>query len=376
VTGNTILPSNHNPVLEDIGGNGLSAVLVRDGRAPMTGPLNMGNNRLTNLAAGSATTDAVNLSQLSTVANGIGFRNQIINGDFDIWQRAVSQSTSGYGSDDRWNNFSTGSTKVVSRQAFALGQTAVPGNPKYFSRTVVTSVAGPGNGVNKTQPIEFVSTLSGQTVTVTFYAKADANKNIAVEFSQVFGTGGSPSATINGIGVQTCALTTSFQKFSYTVAIPSISGKALGSNNNDSLSLSFWFDAGSNFNSRTNSLGQQSGTFDISHVSVVAGDATLEADPFSPRHIQQELALCQRYYSVMTSTFRAYAAGGSNVGGRMSYPVTMRAIPSVVNVGATFSNASAFQTPEVGVDGFGYFSVVTATGVMFQNASTLSDAEL
>lgn len=65
VTGQTILPSNHNPPLEDIRDNGLSAVLVRDGRAPMTGNLNMGTtNKIVNLAAGTSPTDAVNKTQL------------------------------------------------------------------------------------------------------------------------------------------------------------------------------------------------------------------------------------------------------------------------------------------------------------------------
>lgn len=71
VTGQTILPSNHNPPLEDIALQGLSAVLVRDGRAPMTGNLNMGNFKITNLLAGTATTDAVNKAQLDTLATSI-----------------------------------------------------------------------------------------------------------------------------------------------------------------------------------------------------------------------------------------------------------------------------------------------------------------
>lgn len=73
VTGNTILPLNHNPPLEDIRDNGLSAVLVRDGRAPMTGTLNMNSNKISNLLAGTAGTDAVNLTQVRTLAGTFGF---------------------------------------------------------------------------------------------------------------------------------------------------------------------------------------------------------------------------------------------------------------------------------------------------------------
>lgn len=64
VAGQTIQPSQHNPVLEDIGLSGLSNVLVRDGRAPMTGALNMNTFKVINLLAGSSPTDAVNKQQL------------------------------------------------------------------------------------------------------------------------------------------------------------------------------------------------------------------------------------------------------------------------------------------------------------------------
>lgn len=75
---------------------------------------------------------ATKARQLSSVPGT--FRNKIINGDFDIWQRGVSQTSSGYGSADRWRNTHAGSTKTTSRQAFTFGQTDVPGNPTYYMR--------------------------------------------------------------------------------------------------------------------------------------------------------------------------------------------------------------------------------------------------
>ena len=222
-----------------------------------------------------------------------GFRNAIINGNFDIWQRGTSGTTSYVA--DRWAGGASGSTIAQSRQAFTLGQTDVPNEPTYFHRTVVTSSAGASNFSILSQLVEDVRTFAAQTVVLSFWAKADASKNMAVEFQQVFGTGGSPSTAINSLGVTTCALTTSWKKFSVVVTLPSISGKTLGSDNNSNLRLNFWFDAGSNFNSRSNSLGQQSGTFDITQVQLEAGPV---ATPFERRPIGTELALCQRYYEV------------------------------------------------------------------------------
>lgn len=238
---------------------------------------------------------------IANIGGGVlaGFRNKVINGNFDIWQRGASQTSNSYGSVDRWYCGHVGSTKTHSRQSFALGQTSVPGNPAYFSRTVVASVAGVANYVNISQSVEGVQALAGKTVTLTFYAKADANKPISAELNQYFGSGGSPSADVSGIGATKFDLTTSWQKFTVVVALPSVSGKVLGTNVNDALRVSFWFDAGSNWNARSANLGQQSGTFDIAHVSLVEGDATAEADPFSPRHIQQEEALCLRYFEML-----------------------------------------------------------------------------
>ncbi len=65
VAGELILPSNHNPPLEDIG-SALSNVLVRDGRATATGNWNMGGNRITNLGEGSNPNDAATVGQSSS----------------------------------------------------------------------------------------------------------------------------------------------------------------------------------------------------------------------------------------------------------------------------------------------------------------------
>ena len=68
--GDTVLPSQHNPPLQDIA-SVLSAVMVRDGRAPMVAPLAMNNNPITGLAAGTDPTDAATVAQV-TGASPIG----------------------------------------------------------------------------------------------------------------------------------------------------------------------------------------------------------------------------------------------------------------------------------------------------------------
>jgi hypothetical protein len=266
-----------------------------------------------------------NLTNVASINAGplAGMRNAIINGNFDIWQRGTS-FTGGYGS-DRWVTNVNGSTAVTSRQAFTLGQTDVPGEPTYFSRTVVTSVANAANYVQLVQLIEDVRTFANQQITVSFWAKADASKPISVQMGQRFGSGGSPSTDVY-FGVTKTTIGTSWQKIAITATVPSISGKALGTDNNSSLGIDIWFDAGSDFNARTDTLGQQSGTFEIAQVQMEPGAV---ATTFERRPIGTELSLCQRYYCETRGSHRFYSAINTQTGENQVYwPVQMRAAPT------------------------------------------------
>lgn len=233
--------------------------------------------------------------------------NYIINGNFDHWQRGTTQIGGGYASVDRFVLDHNVTTKTASKQTFTFGQTEVPGDPINYLRHVVTSVAGSNSYCNMGHRIESVKTLADKKVTLSFYAKADAVKNIAIEFAQYFGTGGSPSALVTGIGAQKIALTTAWKRYVITVDIPSINGKTLGTSNSDYLAAVFWFDAGTGFNSRTASLGQQSGTFDIACVSLVEGDKDIKP---IPRSYTEEWELCLRYYEIIYDISMTNATNG------------------------------------------------------------------
>ncbi len=318
----------------------------------MAGEITVGGNIL---ASHTGIDGAGSLTLGNTVApaSSYMFRNRIINGNFDIWQRGTSLSVQGFCA-DRWFVVPFNSTQVTSQQSFTNGQTEVPGNPKFYHRMVVTSVAGSGNYVLAQQRIEGVDTLSGKTAKLSFWAKADANKNIATEFFQYFGTGGSPSSRVNAIGVTTHNLTTSWQKFTTTISIPSISGKTIGTDGNDFVSIIFWFEAGSDVNSRTNSLGQQSGTFDIAQVQLEEGSV---ATPFEHRPIGVELGLCQRYYfktfNQATVPAQAASAAGALSGSSaventsftstMKLPVSMRTTPNPITTYSTSSSNSKWS---------------------------------
>lgn len=289
--------------------------------------------------AADTTIENTQITSLRVVNNNItpgisgpfALRNKIINGNFDIWQRGTSFTGNDY-CVDRWAIGSAGSTKTLSRQGFTMGQTDVPGEPAYYCRIAVTSVAGVSNYTQLSHKIESVRTFAGKQVTFSFWAKADAAKNMAIELVQEFGSGGTPSAVVTGIGTQLIPLTASWQKFTKTITIPSITGKTLGTNNGDNLRCNFWFDAGADYNARTASLGQQSGTFDIAQVQIEEGSI---ATPFEQRPIGYELSLCQRYYTRRNTIGTNASFGVGHFYTTTSFrfifplPVAMRATPAL-----------------------------------------------
>lgn len=309
-------------------------------------------------------------------------KNKIINGNFDIWQRGTSQTSSEYGSVDRWASGRVGSNNKISRQAFVLGQSDVPNNPVFFVRNTVTSVAGANNYALLKQKIENVSTFSGKRVTISFWAKADTNRNIAVELEQSFGSGGSPSASVSGIGKQLVALTNVWQKFTVTFDVPSISGKTLGTDGNDCLIPHFWFDAGSAYAARSANLGHQSGTFDIAQVQLEEGEV---ATAFEQRHIADELALCQRYYNQSPTNggadrliFSGDITSGSNYTGFIRFPVYMRTVPIITLAHVTTSGfPTTSGTRQASVFGIqeGRLANATVSGGSYTSTYT-ADAEL
>jgi hypothetical protein len=340
--------------LDDSLVDGLAGVIPNGDKGDITTSVNGSVWTIDNGAVTTAKLASVIAPTVSSLNGGplAGFRNRIINGNFDIWQRGTSFTGNEYGA-DRWIHNRVGTTHTATREPFELGQTDVPGEPTYYCRTVVSSVAGAGNYAALLQFIEGVRTFAGQQVTVSFWAKVDSTKNIAIELQQGFGTSGSPSAAVTGIGTTKVSIGTNWQKVTVTATLPSINGKALGTDVNNYLGLVIFFDAGSDFNARTDSLGQQSGTFEIAQVQIEPGGV---ATPFEHRPIGTELALCQRYfYRPNISYFeqgRADAAA-DNISTQIFFPVAMRGSPTISanwSAGANANAGNIFAMQNVGAE--------------------------
>jgi hypothetical protein len=102
-------------------------------------------------------------------------KNKIINGDFSVNQRNFTSTTSlsGTYTFDRWKTEGNGSSVTYSAQTFTPGTAPVAGYEGInFLRIVTASQSSSTNYALIDQPIEDVRTFAGQTITLSFWAKA------------------------------------------------------------------------------------------------------------------------------------------------------------------------------------------------------------
>ena len=269
-------------------------------------------------------TSTVEQNTGGAVAPFVAGKNKIINGDFGVWQRGTSFSLSNgvNFTADRWIGYQNAATNTVSQQAFTPGTAPVAGyESAYFWRW---SQTGSGTSTQEIQQkIEDVRTFAGQTVTLSFWAKASS----AVPFTgiylvQNFGTGGSSSVTAVNFGASS-NLTTSWVRYTFTGTVASIAGKTLGAGNNLYLALQF---------SSANTVN-----IDLWGVQLEAGSV---ATPFTTATgtLSGELAACQRYYErKTTAAYGLYGLSYANSGNLyvfMPFEVQKRVTPTVLDTSA------------------------------------------
>jgi hypothetical protein len=304
------------------------------------------------VAVGAANVGTFSATGLDTpmvvTDSAMSHRNKIINGRFDFWQRgSANKATGGYYA-DRWVVGGSLSTWSFDRGAFSPGD-QLKSNPVYaLLGNVTVAAADAASYVHFYQKIENVRTFSGKRITVSFSAKSTvAGKKIAVNLEQHFGTGGSPSATVQGTGQQ-LTLTTSYAEYSLTFDVASIAGKTIGSDNNDSLILVIWIDAGTSYSARTGgTLDKLAATVSVTEIQVEEGSV---ATPFEVRPMQGELALCQRYYEVVN--YAAFYFPGVAAATAIYFPVTFkvtkRAVPVLTlpsSTDACYNSVGSSVTP-------------------------------
>jgi hypothetical protein len=214
---------------------------------------------------------------------GLGFRNVLINGSMDIWQRGTSfAGTAGIVySADRWFTY---------RAAGATGHTASrqtgPTNFQYCLRMQRDSGNTSTADIYLEQDVESANSyaFAGKQFVLSFWARAGSNYSSASSLltAQVWTGTGTDQRIQSGFtggttpGNSSVTLTTTWQQF-YVYGVAAASTTQLG--------VRFGYTP----------VGTAS-TNDYFEVTGVQLEANYQPTPFEQLPIGVELALCQRYY--------------------------------------------------------------------------------
>jgi len=283
-----------------------------------------------------STTDLSNYANMTTTPIS-GFRNAIINGGMDVWQRGTSgifpTSTQPYSS-DRWESFRSGYAAGLS-----VYRPSGPTGIQYSARVQRDAGNTSGALIVFAQPVETANSIRfrSKTVTLSFYARSGANFSSAssVLSAQINSGTGTDQNYRNGFtGYATVAsggatLTTSWQRFSVTGTVSSIATQV-----------------GIQFAYTPVGTAGAADHFEITGVQLEEGSI---ATPFEQRPIGTELALCQRYYQILP--FFGYAVNTGEMGTSGIFKVTMRTTPSMgaaLNSGLTGGGGNSLTRLGVG----------------------------
>lgn len=249
-----------------------------------------------------------------------GFKNRFVNPEFLIDQEFAGASISLPVSAtpkylvDQWYGLSTGAT-ITAQQIAGI-------NSREFSLRFTGATSN--TGLTLGHRIESASCydLKNQTVTVSFKAKASIAR--VVTWTASYATVNDTFTTVTQIATGTLNITTSVTDFSFSFNA--------GANAPNGLQITF----------ATTAL-LASATIDFDQMQIEKSSVATE---FQARSIQQELALCQRYFQKFT-----YVANASGTSYTALFPVQMRAIPTITGGGTGFTNQfprveglTAFQT--------------------------------
>ena len=254
-----------------------------------------------------------------------GNRNLIINGAMQVAQRGTSvssQTGTGYKTVDRFYTNASGATYNQSQQTVTVG--GETGLPLQFSKFLRHQVTTGDNWSQIYHKIEDVTSVPTGTVTLSFYAKGTSpNAGLSFIAWQNFGSGGSSEVTVTIS--PTVTLTSTWQRFTVNITVPSVTGKTIGTGSH------FYFGIGQGGSTSTNAW-----TLDITGVQLEVGDT---ATPFEHENYGTTLAKCQRYYEIIgnwssTSQFYAFPifkSRSASIGIPVHFRVQKRATPSITS---------------------------------------------
>jgi hypothetical protein len=305
---------------------------------------------LSQIVSASIEDGAVAPVDLSSLAQYMGYKNKLINGSFQVWQRATTYALTGsfaYGSADRWA-VAMGATAAGIANRIASDLTGFQYALKLGRNSGSTS-AGP---IYTNQVIENANCydLQGQTITVSFWAKAGANYSAsgsALGLAVNTGTGTdstSLSATFGGWTgnanpyAGNTTITTTWTRYSITCTLGSTV---------TNVGILFTFIP-------TGTAGADDNVY-LTGIQLEKGSV---ATSFDYRPYGTELQLCQRYCYVIGGGSSAALSSGAMYTTTVAYfpiplPVQTRVFPTGLIITGTYicyatSNAYNVTSLQIG----------------------------
>jgi len=273
---------------------------------------NLSVNTITDASGGST----ASINGLTPQASNMQPHNLIINGNMAIWQRGVSQTSTGYGCVDRFRNTVSGTV------TFAQETTGLPSGFAYALKW--TTGAGTSYGqVRQFIETENVKSLRSKTLTASAYVKVSSNYSGVISWEIGYSTGGDGSGASYTVLAKTNAITASssdasadYKRISCNVTIPA-----------DAVGLYIGI---------VPSAVQATGVYcSITGVQLEAGPT---ASPFAHEFVGDTLRKCQRYYEIIgrdsgsngyANIFSTPLDTFANFWTRVSYLVEKRSSPAL-----------------------------------------------
>jgi len=343
-------------------------------------------------------------SRLDTVGASSGAlsnRNLIINGAMQVAQRGTSATTSGYSTVDRFVCTFSGHDEAptIAQHTLTSSDTGVyeKGFRESFHITNgnQTSGAGTADRLFMQYRIEAQDiaksgwdyTSSSSNITLSFYCKSSVAQNFYGRITTADGTQQNYAFETGSLTADTWTKITKTISGNSSITIDDNSDIGLsielvmfrGTDTTDnSVPLNAWQTYSSSARMPDNTstwYTTNDATFEITGVQLEVGDT---ATDFEHRSFGQELALCQRYFQVVSASNRVRSAGSSHIyANSVNYFVTMRATPSTTKSGGIVSNVGLEACNNVNTTGFRYEITATSSGdAYYLNRDVALDAEL
>ena len=281
-------------------------------------------------------TTSISVSGSVVMTSPFMFRNRLINGNFQFWQRGITTATTATYLADRW---------IAQNISTQLQSTVVPLAAFPFSLEFGGTTATFPYIAQRLEPIEAASLVSSE-LTISFWAQnTSGNSNLYVElaYPQTTSVYTSTMVTFGATQLANPPTVSSWGYYTFTWS-SSLMTTALA----QGLEVRIVRDNTGPCTTRVTGIQLESG-----------GAAT----PFERLPVQQQLALCQRYFQILIPKatdngipVTRYAATGFQI--PFYLPVTMRSIKPVISVDVAGIRVvgydTAFNTP----------TVVTGTGIV------------